>query len=306
MKIIASALLSLAHGLVAHHKWFGCWENNLCVQAENVERRIPFVKGRKSLRLEIFAKDLFVYFPEIDFEVSGDQLVSPKQRRDAYFYKMVDYRVLKLENLFELPYLLAESIDVDGLEDFYSVYVSPEFIKVLGVVLWPLHAEETDRVATMKLVGSICGPAQEEILRLSRLDSGLFARADDPKGFYGACKPGEWCVQVHVISRDSFEAEMAAVDKDGKISRLNSGIWPFSLDSESLELHKISWMQGYLVSLLQEMDISGDLLNRISGNKSKTLFYYKGLRFFGLDLAMQPSRMELSIPMTRETDSGVF
>jgi len=89
--------------------------------------------------------------------------------------------------------------------------VSPEFIQVMGVVLWPFHSEDNDRVERMKMLGSTPGPVEEEILKLSSLEVGFFARWRDPKGFYGACKPAEWCVQAHVLSRDWLEAEMAVV-----------------------------------------------------------------------------------------------
>jgi hypothetical protein len=75
------------------------------------------------------------------------------------------------------------------------------------------------------------------------------------------------------------------------------GRWRYALDSESLELHHISWMQKFIISLLQQAGVRGDLLDRISANTSKTIFCYKGLRFFGIDLAPQSRRMAMTMPM---------
>jgi len=281
-EMIWFALLAVALGS-QDSKWFGCLEDTLCIQAEMRTRKIPHVRARKSLRLEIFAWNLYMYFPEIDFEVSTKRLVNPVLRSGGYVYEMRSYHVFKYANLMEM----LERINAAEL----SVFLSSESVTVFGVELWPIGSEKIDRVDTMRMLGHHRMESEEkEILQLSRLDLGYFARERDPKGFYAACKPGNWCMQVHVLSPSALEVAVSVVDGAGEVQSMTSPVMKYSYDPEESEM---LYLWSTIRVFLHRCQRNGDLWKRLRDMYAESLFHLKGMRFFGIDLTWRASRMDV-------------
>ena len=241
-----------------------------------------------SFALELFAfkqfamdewVSLFFYLPKVAFDfdprtgrMSGlDRSANSK----GFVYKFYKFSVLRVDGyqgmVGALRRRLGYSVDPHESSAKFDGYS----VKLLLTELKPqeTRVDWSRQVSAFRYCNS---PEARIVLSLDRLDQ---AFVEDLDGVYSACV-AHACLQVK-INYSSLDPEMAVRSDAGKILKWT---WRrgFRLDEEQMSLDGLGRLRDEIIGTLRLYQPRGQLMDSVRGSES--FFYFKGLRFMGVDL----------------------
>ena len=272
--------------------FFGCREranSKQCIQLE--------MNGERSLVLESFVQgdvespDSFFYFPKVDFLFDEKTGVMSKigeiKYNVGYIYMFGRFRVTQIDGIYKMLALMSDFASLAVPSSLSAQYTNGE-VKILGL---SLKLREAPRVRWAKHL-DLEGEAKK-VMSLDRLDRAYVRWAGNPEGFFSACV-AHACMQVEIVSKNRLRVEIAlrdiqeslklkSGDKGGRYESFDS---KFSYEApDFLELFGLDRLRDEVIAFLKVHQPNGRLVYLISKQGYDSMFFFKGLRFMGVDLS---------------------